>query len=225
MENTKNQVASGMDNSSDSVNYLYPSSLKRCVSLEKGILQMKSKTLFCLIAIIVCNTFSPTTLEASKVKVKHLEYKLKKPNDNKIKEFLINWIEEHSEVSLSTIKEIVNTVLKETNEPLLYVSIFERESRFNPTASSGHCFGLGQISNIHIKELKEAGIISNRKELFHVTKNIKASKYILNKKLSLTKQNIKKALYLYVGDTSRSDYVRHVLANYNYLKSKVKGLA
>ena len=145
--------------------------------------------------------------------------------NDKIKQLLIEWVEEQSQSSRATAIEIVNSVCRETDEPLLYLSIFRYESNFNSRCISRGNFGLGQISLINYKELKEGGIISNKKQLLLVNHNVRASRFILKKKLKQSHNNIRRALYLYVGNSSRHSYVKKVLGNYTYLKHKIKSAA
>jgi soluble lytic murein transglycosylase-like protein len=133
---------------------------------------------------------------------------------------LVQWVVNNSECSTKTAKEIVEAVL-ETQHPLLLLSIIKKESEFKPKAvSSSNCIGLGQISPIHIKELKEEGIINSRKDLTTIKGNVRSANYILKLKLRKSKNNVRKALLYYVGDTSRHDYASSVLKNYSSLKKE-----
>jgi len=138
------------------------------------------------------------------------------------KEVLVTWVLKNSECSVKTAKEIVDSVI-ETRNPLLLLSIMQRESKFNSKAiSDTNCMGLGQVSLIHIKELKEQKIIRSKYDLIHIRENTKASDYILGLKLKKSRNNIRKALFYYVGDLNRRDYVASVLRNYSKLQKLKK---
>ncbi len=128
------------------------------------------------------------------------------------------WISKNSNVSEKTIDTIIREVNK-TDRPLLYLSIINVESSFNPRSRSHKdALGLGQIHSVHIKELKKKGIIKNRNDLYKVRNNVKAIEYIFNKKLSRSNGNINRSLDRYLGKKSPK-YRSKVQKSYSQLKS------
>lgn len=177
-----------------------------------------------IIAVILLNTiseafvYSPLTSEI----VKERQYELQYIRKDDKKSVMIEWVLNNSECNIKTANEIVEAVL-ETEHPILLLSIIKRESEFKPFAiSSFHCIGLGQISPIHIKELKEEGIIKSKHDLTTIKGNIKSANYILNLKLRKSKNNVRRALLYYVGDLHRHDYVSSVLKNHSSLTNMIR---
>jgi len=112
-------------------------------------------------------------------------------------------------------KRLANAIVDNSKYPVLVTSIIYVESRFNPTAKSySNAVGLGQISLIHIDELMKAGILhdSNGKELYDVCVNVKATNFILDQKLRLSKGDIFNALKLYSSDAN--DYSEKISKSY-----------
>lgn len=175
--------------------------------------------LLLILAVFYCFNFD-NSLGAS-IQMKPLISENSKIVQKDKKILMIDWVTNNSECSTITAKEIVEAVL-ETSNPLLLLSIMKKESEFKPKAiSSSSCIGLGQISPIHIKELKEENIINSRKDLTRIKNNIKSMDFILQQKLERANNNVRKALLYYVGDTSRKDYVNSVMKNYSSLHGYV----
>jgi len=129
---------------------------------------------------------------------------------------LTEWVYNHSSrISRKTARRIVEIVIKETKYPLLILSLMERESNFNPLAiSKSGAIGLGQIlaTPNQIKWLKENKIISEKRDLFDIETNIKATNFVFLYKLRKANGNLEKALFFYVGGKQKK-YVRDILTN------------
>jgi len=123
-------------------------------------------------------------------------------------------------------------ILVKYSHPLLLTAIIYRESSFNPTAVSApvrykgrkiFAIGLTQVllTDEHIKQLKQAGIIQNPRDLFDMATNVKAGNFILNDIIQLSNGNITKALLTYCGGSRK--YVNEVLQILGQLTITVKG--
>jgi hypothetical protein len=95
----------------------------------------------------------------------------------------------------------------------LIKSIIKVESSGNPKAISREgAWGLMQVRHVvWEKELKKAGIISDKQELFNPEKNIRAGKYILTKYYGQT-GCLEKTLKKYSGNEKR--YFEKVMIEY-----------
>ena len=127
---------------------------------------------------------------------------------------LTKWIYDHSkQISKEACKEIAEECLK-TNKPLALLAIMEAESNFVPTAvSSKGAIGLGQIMpGVHEKELIGRGIIKERRDLFDITPNIRATHHIFSMCLTQSKGDVPKALEMYLGGQDGA-YVKRILSN------------
>ena len=145
---------------------------------------------------------------------------------------LSSWIYKHS-FRLSHNQSIkLAKILIRYNHPLLLSAIIYRESSFNLTAVSTpvkykgrkiFAIGLMQIllTNEHIKQLKNAKIIQNSRDLFDMSTNIQAGNFILNDIINLSNGDISKALYTYCGGNKK--YVNDVLQILGQLTITVKG--
>jgi len=145
--------------------------------------------------------------------------------ENKIDENkLANWIYHHSyRCSRKQAKEYAELILK-TKHPLLIASIIKNESSFNVSAvSSSNAIGLMQIlpTKEHLRQLKEAKIIKDKRDLFDAEVNIKAGEFIFDDILRLNDNNISKALLMYCG--GNKSYVNRVLQTLGQLTIEVKG--
>jgi len=132
------------------------------------------------------------------------------------------WIMRHSsQISRSTANKIVKEAFKVPN-PILMISLMGVESSFNPTAvSKVGAVGLGQVRyEMHYKTLLEIGI-TDRRDLFDITLNIKASSFILQNMIRRSKGNLTKALYLYLGGRD-SRYVAKIFKNYVELSLEIE---
>ena len=160
-------------------------------------------------------------LYVKKCKPKVIIKKVPVKTDNNTQSFLdvdilTEWVYSHSSrISRKTARRIVETTIKETKYPLLILSLMERESNFNPLAiSKSGAIGLGQIlaSPAQIKWLKENKIISEKRDLFDIETNIRATNFIFLYKLKKANGNLEKALMFYVGGNQRR-YIKDILTN------------
>jgi len=145
---------------------------------------------------------------------------------------LAGWIYKNSfRLSKKQANYLAHILIKYSH-PLLLTAIIYRESSFNPTAVSApvryrgkkiFAIGLTQVllTDEHIKQLKQAGIIQTPRDLFDMTTNVKAGNYILNDIIQLSNGNITKALLTYCGGNKR--YVNEVLQILGQLTITVKG--
>jgi len=146
---------------------------------------------------------------------------------NKInRQALVNWIYKNSfRCSYQQAEYYANIILKQPY-PLLIASIIKQESNFDTTATNkvGNTLVIGlmqiYLTNNHIKQLKDAGIIRNTRDLFNPTTNIKAGAFILNDIIKINKGNVKKALAMYCGGSK--GYARKVLENLGQLSLEVR---
>jgi hypothetical protein len=124
--------------------------------------------------------------------VKEVLYKLK----------LTNWVFKNSErITQDTAKQIVEETFK-VDHPVLVLAVINIESEFNPSAvSRTGAMGLGQIMYSHWgPELEKQGIIKNKKDLFGIKENIRATSYILKVLMEKSDGDIIKTLKLYLGE-------------------------
>ena len=140
------------------------------------------------------------------------------------KDLFVDWVYKNSfRCSRKQAKEIVDILLK-TKYPLIFASIIKNESSFNITAySKSGAIGLMQVlpTKQHIKQLKEANIIEEPRDLFNPEANILAGQYIFLDILKIKKNNIKEALKMYCGGSKT--YVNNVLKTLGELIIFVKG--
>ena len=121
----------------------------------------------------------------------------------------VSWVLKHSKLSKGTAQRIVYEAHK-GEYPTLILAICKVESHFDPSAvSSAGAIGLGQIMPLWIPKLKEAKIVTSRRDLFDIATNIKATRFIL-RYLSDREKSLVRVLYRYYGKRDRR-YVRKVL--------------
>jgi soluble lytic murein transglycosylase-like protein len=128
---------------------------------------------------------------------------------------LTKWVYDHTkQISVTTCKEIVQESLK-TNKSLLILALIEVESNFISTAVSNKgAMGLGQIMpGVHEKELIVKGIIKERRDLFDIIPNIRATNHVLSSCLNQSKGDVSKALELYLGGQD-GYYIKKISANF-----------
>lgn len=140
---------------------------------------------------------------------------------------MVQWVYDHSTlISRVQCQELVREAMK-TPWPELIIALIELESiKFTPGAMSrdkhGNPLAIGwcQINiQIHEKELIEAGIIIERRDLWNMDCNIKAGTYIFTQKIKESDGNVARALEGYLGGRD-SKYVLRVLSNYADLTIK-----
>jgi hypothetical protein len=184
-----------------------------------------------VITFIALNVAFKEKRVEQKVVVKYKEKIVKVPvkviTPEKInKQKFIQWIYKNSfRCSRKQATEIANLLLK-TKYPLLFAAIIKNESSFNITAySKAGAIGLMQVlpSQDHIKQLKQAKIIKEPRDLFNPSNNIFAGQYIFLDILKINKNNIQNALKMYCG--GNSTYVNNVLKTLGELIIYVKGEA
>lgn len=121
----------------------------------------------------------------------------------------VSWVLKHSRLSRGVAQRIVREAYK-GEYPTLILAICKVESHFDPFAvSSAGAIGLGQIMPLWIPKLKEAKIVTSRRDLFDIATNIKATRFIL-RYLSAREKSLVRVLYRYYGKRDRR-YVRKVL--------------
>jgi len=140
-------------------------------------------------------------------------------------ERLTQWVYDNSElISRAQCAEIVREAMK-AKYPLLMLSIIELESkRFTPGALSPRVKAMGwcQINyGEHGKELIEAGIIIEKRDLWNTGMNIRAGDFILKQKFAKSGGNVPRALEGYLGGRDGA-YVLRILSNYANLSVLVQ---
>lgn len=137
---------------------------------------------------------------------------------------LIEWVYKHSDISRAMAETVVFYTVSDSSCPLFMLALMKTESNFNPTAVSHKgAMGLGQVMPYHEKTLKDAGIISEMRDIFDIQAGVQATNFMWDTKMTQAKGNIDKALELYLG-THRESYVNRILKDYfylNYLCKKV----
>ena len=138
---------------------------------------------------------------------------------------LSRWIYEHSfRCSMGQAERYARISLS-YEHPLLTTAIIERESSFDPMATTKVngvlVIGLMQIytTKQHIDQLKRAHIITTVRDLYDPAVNIRAGIYILNDIIHINGGNIEKSLRMYCGGSHR--YVRDVLTTLGQLTLEV----
>lgn len=134
-----------------------------------------------------------------------------KPNYSKV----TAWVTEKSaRISKSTVSDIVELSMG-SPRGLLILSVCEVESNFTPTAVSPKgAIGLGQIMyEPHKEMLAKRGIAVDRRDLFDVQPNLRATDAILAMYLSESKGDIENALRKYLGGRD-GQYVFRICKNY-----------
>ena len=157
--------------------------------------------LFLLLVLGCQDTKQPVVILSEKIRIKS-------------EVALTKWVYEHSkQTSLATCKEIVQESLK-TDKPLLMLSLIEVESNFVITAVSiKGAMGLSQVMpGIHEKELIAKSIIKERRDLFDIIPSVRAGNLVLSSCLKQSKDDVPKALELYLGGQD-GWYVKRILSN------------
>lgn len=134
---------------------------------------------------------------------------------------IIDWAQEKSNAPRDRIENIVYQLFIQSDHPLLLLSIFEAESKFDPHAiSSKGAVGLGQVHPVNFSMLKRKNVIRKRSDLFNIKTNIQASDIILVDFIKEQDGNLKEALKRYSAfDDYR--YSEYVLSSYKEIKSMV----
>ena len=121
----------------------------------------------------------------------------------------VDWVLKNSRLTRSQAWLVVQCAHQEAH-PILILAICKVESHFDPYAVSPMgAIGLGQVMPTWVPELKRAGIIETRGDLFDIEMNIRAVGYILQK-LFATEPDLVHVLYRYCGARSK-EYVWRVL--------------
>jgi len=164
---------------------------------------------------------SQLKLKQANQKIAELEINISKnpmSELTKSKPALTNWIfENSSNISKKIAGEIVDCVL-ETNFPLFLLALIKTESTFDPTSVSRKgALGLGQVlPRDYEKKLKEAGIITEMRDVFNIPAGAKSTEFAWNDKLVEAEGDIIKALALYLGENNE-DYTNQILKDFLYL--------
>lgn len=105
-------------------------------------------------------------------------------NDQDVDPEILNWVLQNSDhkIPIYFLKQVIQEAKKYPNYKLI-LAIIKEESNFNPfVISKKGAVGLVQVMpNIWLRELKENGIVSDKRQLFNYKKNIAACNYILEK--------------------------------------------
>ena len=128
------------------------------------------------------------------------------------------WIYRHSYRCSKKQVDYYTKLLLKTKHPLLFAAMISRESSFNVAAvSKSGAIGLMQVlpSRKHITQLIDAGIITEKRDLFSPETNIEAGAYIFADILSINGNDINKTLLMYCGGNKQ--YVSDVLRNLGQL--------
>lgn len=98
---------------------------------------------------------------------------------------LVAWILRYDKAYPKLAYNIVSYLKEKSPHPLLTLAIIATESSFiTQSTSRTGAIGLMQVQPQYwLKELKEKGIVDNKKELYDPIKNIMAGEYIINKYL------------------------------------------
>jgi hypothetical protein len=138
---------------------------------------------------------------------------------------LVDWVKEHAGRGRSEVEceRIVDCVL-ETEDPLLLLAIFRRESRFNPTARSRKgALGLGQVMPGHVPRLKDRGIIRSKEDLLGIEGNVRAADYVWRMHVEDARGDRNRALSRFGGFRKKSAnaYIQKVYASVSDLAALV----
>jgi soluble lytic murein transglycosylase-like protein len=122
---------------------------------------------------------------------------------------VLEWMKNNSGMSEEVLSDIYRAAVQNGNSDLI-LAICVVESNFNPGVKSEKgAIGLMGISpRAWLDELKAQGIVREKKDLYHISKNIASGAYVLQKHLSKNK-TLERALIDYVGGDPA--YVRKVM--------------
>ena len=134
----------------------------------------------------------------------------KKAQTTAKEEKLQTWIWKHTIVGEKDLSKLLAHLAVNARYGVYVLAIMFRESSFNPRAHSKVAYGLGQIKyTVWNKELKQAKIITCKKDLYNPIKNFWATHYILTKYIQQTK-TLSEALKKYRGK-KHTAYVINIL--------------
>ncbi len=122
---------------------------------------------------------------------------------------VLEWMKNNSRVSEEILTDIYRAAVNSGNADLI-LAICLVESNFNPSVKSekGAIGLMGILPQAWLDELRDQGIIREKKDLYQISSNIASGAYILQKYLSNAK-TFERALIDYVGGDPA--YVRKVL--------------
>ncbi|MEJ2696105.1 MAG: transglycosylase SLT domain-containing protein [Candidatus Sulfobium sp.] len=141
-----------------------------------------------------------------------------------IKSAVLEWMRAKSDMPDETLSRIYDAALKSGNADLI-LAVCVVESSFNPTARSdkGAIGLMGIMPKVWLNELKEKGIVSERRDLYKIPKNIASGAYVLERYVGRT-GDIEAALTGYVGgDPSYAQKVLHELGEIYLVRWSVLG--
>ena len=126
-----------------------------------------------------------------------------------VKPAVVEWMKQNSEMPEQLLASIYDVAEMHINTELI-LAICMVESNFNPDvrSSKGAVGLMGIMPAVWFEELKANGIVTEKKDLFLIRKNIASGIYVLGKYLERT-NNLEKALLNYVGGDS--EYVKKIL--------------
>lgn len=142
--------------------------------------------------------------------------------DTEYRKQLIEWVFTHStRTSRKDAAEIIDACLLLSKRPMLLLALFRTESAFDRNSlSSANAIGLGQITKVHEKDLREKSIIKkDLRELNNIYTNVTASDYVLEKYLQMSNGKISKALKRYhsLNATNNGEYIEKIFNDYYQL--------
>lgn len=125
-----------------------------------------------------------------------------------IKSAVLKWMRCNSDMPDETLSRIYDASVNSGNSDLV-LAVCLVESNFNPTARSekGALGLMGIMPRVWLDELKSKGIVTKRRDLYGIARNITSGAYVLGRYVERT-GNIEDALTGYVGgDTSYAQKV------------------
>ncbi len=155
----------------------------------------------CLVILITIALAGGVTVPAKTVNAASPITAVTSPDEQSrmFKPTVLQWMRDRSEMPEDVLSGIYDVVMKESNPDIILAICFV-ESGFNPVAKSrkGAMGLMGIRPEVWLDELKEEGIVREKRDLYAVPGNVAAGVYVFEKYLSKTK-NIEKALFQYVG--------------------------
>jgi hypothetical protein len=118
---------------------------------------------------------------------------------DRIKLVVMKWMKDNSEMPEQVLSTIYDEAVKYPHTDLI-LAICAAESSFNPNAKSGKgAIGLmGILPSVWMDVLKGQGIVSAKRDLYLISKNIESGVYVLRRYLAKS-NDLKQALFDYVG--------------------------
>lgn len=137
-----------------------------------------------------------------------------------MRERVIDWMTVHSGMPVSVLRVVYEEAHKYTY-PKMLIAIAMVESNFDPSAVSQRgAVGLTQVmADVWAAELKSKGLISEREDLFDISRSLAAADYIFGKYLSLERGDVRNALMRYAGSRAESEYQDKIMTAFYEIES------